>query len=114
MANSSLKFLEPKHVIKVAIRKFNETYYPNMTENDRKVFNILKSENQSKIEQLFQEQIDEIGNLMNNSQLTDNLGLELSNKIKESLKVLNNECTSKNILNGYELLEELRSLNEKV
>lgn len=114
LANSSLKFLEPKHVIKVAIKKFNKEYYSKLDENDRKIFNILRNNNKSKINELFNNQIKELDNLMDNIQKMDILDAELSNKVQESIEILSNECTSKNILNAYELLEELRSLNEKV
>ena len=109
LANSSLKFLEPKHVIRIAIKKFNKDYTNQMNENDRKIFNILKTNDSDKIKSLYDQQNSELQEQYNQLNNIDN---ELQNKIKESIKILNNECTSKNILNAYELLEELRSLNK--
>jgi len=111
LANISLKFLEPKHVVRIAIKKFNSEF-EILSENDRLVFNILRSNDDKEIEKLFSSQLTEIDKLMNNYNLINNFESELSNKIIESLKILRKDCTQKNILNGYELLEELRELNK--
>ena len=108
LANSSLKFLQPKHVVRIAVKKFNEEF-SSMSESDRAVFNTLRSGNTAKIQTLFEEQLSELDNLLDKLNLMDN---ELSNKINESISILRNGCTQKNILNGYELLDELRNLNK--
>ncbi len=111
LANSPLKFLEPKHVVRIAIKKFNSEF-ETLSENDRVVFNVLRSGDEKKISNLFESQLEEIGSLTDNINLMDNLGEELFNKINESINILRSDCTQKNILNGYELLEELRELNK--
>ena len=107
LKNSSLKFLEPRHVVRIAIKKFNKTYIEKMDESDRHVFNILRSKDEKKINTLYEDQLSEIKQYANSFP-----DLELKEKIDESISIISNECTSKNILNGYELLAELRSLNK--
>ena len=111
MANSALKFLKPRHVVRIAIKKFNSDF-ENLAESDRSIFNILRSADDVKIKSLFESQLSELDNLMDNENLMDNIGIELSDKINESLAILRNGNTQKNILNGYELLEELKELNK--
>ena len=40
-----------------------------------------------------------------------NVDAELKTNINKSLDILQNECTTINILNAYELIEEIRTLN---
>jgi len=111
LANSSLKFLEPKHVVRIAVKSFNNEF-KTMSEGDRNIFNILRSKNEKEIQTLFESQLAELDNLLDNMTFMDHIGEDLSNKINESMKILRNECSQKNILNGYELLDELKELNK--
>ena len=107
-ANSTLKFLQPKHVLKIAIKKFNDEYSSKMNENDRIVFNILRVGDTDKIKELFENQNNELVKL---SSEMSNVDAELKTNINKSLDILQNECTTINILNAYELIEEIRTLN---
>lgn len=42
VSNSQLKFLQPKHVIRIALKKFNDRYTSNFDDEDRFIFNALR------------------------------------------------------------------------
>lgn len=103
-SHSPLRFLTPKHVVRIAVNKFNKKYMNNLTENDRVVFNILRS-NDSK--QMF----DYHKTLCESLMLVKFDHSELKSKVDESINLIKSEVTENSILQGYDLLSELRRLS---
>jgi hypothetical protein len=110
LSNSNLKFLEPKHVMKIAINKFNKKYGELFTEEDRKVFNILRSKDQNKIEEYRNSLINELKDHIN--KLSNDLENGLRGKLNLGFDRLNESKDNESIMSGYELLCELKELNK--
>jgi len=108
--NSQLKFLQPKHVVRIALKRFNERYSSNFDEEDRVVFNTLREGDKDKIEWLYS---DTYQNLLSEYQKFNiENDKELQDKITSALQKVGNSLTQENLLNAYELCSELRKLNE--
>ena len=113
VSNGPLKFLEPKHVVKIAIKKFNEEF-SSLNESEREVFNILRSRDEDQISTLFESQKVELDNLLDKLKVLDNSEDNLANKVEKSISVVTSECTQINILDSYELIGGLRDLCTKL
>jgi len=105
-----LKFLKPQHVVKIAIKKFNDKYKTTFNESDRRLFNLLKSKDDGEIRK-YRETL-----LM---QLTEHCAMIVpaaDEDIKKNLekaidRIKSNEDTD-SILYGYELLSEMKEMNK--
>lgn len=107
--NSDLQFLTSKHVIRVAINEFNKTYSNEFSDRDREVFNLLRSKDESKINEYYKNMIDQLSEQY--LLFEDN---DLQPKFSEALDMLKLECSTENFLSGYDLLSELKDLaNER-
>jgi len=111
VANSELKFLKPKHVIRIALGKFNSKYSNQLNEDDRKVFFLLKENDQGKIADKQKLMIAEIESLL--VKLGGSMGEELSSKAAAATKQCKENQTADGLLDTYELVCELRNLREK-
>jgi len=109
--HSTLRFLKPKHVIKLGLNKFNKKYSGLMDESDRKLFFLLKSKNDADINVYYnnlRENISREFNILGDDVFDD----DLKDKVKRGIKEVSSGCNLDNILDAYELFHELRSLNE--
>lgn len=108
MSHSTLRFLKPKHVVRLGINKFNKTYGKEMTSEDRAVFTILQSKDQARIKRLHE---TTVGNLKKLSKsVSKDMNEQLAVKLASAIGRIEESATADGILNGYELLIELRSL----
>lgn len=111
-ANSELKFLQPKHIIKIALKKFNDTYSPEFDAEDRHIFNTLREGNQKKILNLYS---DVYTRLLYEAKLFNcDVDQNLVNKLNESVAKVGKKVTQENLLDAYEMYSELKRLRENV
>ncbi len=110
VANSNLKFLQPKHIVRIAIKKFNDTYASNFDSEDRIVFNTLKEGDQKKINDLYESKAKALVRISNSSDKF--LGEDLSTKVASAVNRITSGYTMGNLLDTHELLSELRVLRE--
>lgn len=109
MANSELKFLAPKHVVRIALNRFNKEYSDKMDIQDKKMFYLLRENDEEKIKESHSMLIKEA------TQLSESLScgedVSLMKKTKEAITKCGEEVTSDSVLDIYELVCELRKLN---
>lgn len=108
LANSTLKFLQPKHIIRIALNNFNAEF-SKLDETDRHVFYTLKSGTQLEKKQLHNKIIKDILTLIESKKIFDK-NEDLYEKTNRALKQIN-EISQTNILCGYDLLSELKLLS---
>lgn len=106
ISNSELKFLQPKHVIKIALKKFNDRYSDKFDDEDRFVFNTLREGNERKILKLYNIKIKQL----QNQSILD--GEDFSDKLQEAIRKVGTGYTQDNLLNAHELCSELIRLRE--
>ena len=100
MANSEIKFLQPKHVVRIALKKFNDRYTSNFSTEDRKMFNTLREGDGVKIKDLYSEVC---GNLIFEFDKFDiDKNREIADKLNEALAAVTTGYTQDNLLNAYE------------
>jgi len=111
IANSELKFLTPRHVVKIALNKFNKKYSDAFNDEDKKVFFTLKGGVVEDIEHMHSEYIGEAMELSHNAAIPS----EFVHKIEKCVHVCSEAITNDTILDVYDLVCELRDLtNEEV
>lgn len=110
LSNSSLRFLKPKHVLKIASKNFNKRYRDKLDENDRRVFNILRKKNQQEIESYRLEMLSSLKE--NIDRISPNIDDDLKKNLSEAYKRVEGSGNTESILYGYELLSELKGLNK--
>ena len=111
LANSELKFLTPKHVIQIGLKKFNTKYGSLFSEEDRRLFFLLKSGDKKKIQEYYDNMKKELNE--NFQKLSSQLDDELKEKIVQVLEKIKTNDSTESLLHGYELLSELKGLNNK-
>jgi len=111
-ANSELKFLQPKHVVKIALNRFNEKYSTKFNRDDVFVFTTLKENDETKVKKLWTDKIEEIKTLQ--KELSNNIGEELTKKISDATNKIKIEFSQDNLLNAHELVSELKTLKEEL
>lgn len=109
IAESELQFLQPKHVFRLALKKFNEKYSRNFSEDDRIVFNTLREGNVDKIEELYSDIYIELLNEFAKFEIKNDR--DLAEKINSAMVAVGQKCSKENLLNAYDLLSELKKLN---
>ena len=110
LANSNLKFLEPRHVIKIAINKFNNKYVDVFNEDDRRLFNLLKSKDEKKIKEYRDTLLRELKE--NISKVSNDVDDELKDRLHQVMEKLNRNGSHESVMHGYELLSEIKELNK--
>lgn len=108
LSNSPLKFLEPKHVVRIAIKKFNDEYGSKFDKEDRKVFFTLKEGTKEDINNLHSNITNEVEEILE----TIVMDKELHEKSMKALQVVSEICNEDNILDAYDMLCELKSIKE--
>lgn len=108
MAHSSLRFLKPKHVVRLGISKFNKQYGSEMTSEDRAIFAILQSKDQVRIKRLHETMVTRLKVLSNI--VSSDMNEQLTTKLVSAIGRVEENSSTDGILNGYELLTELRNL----
>ena len=109
MKHTELKFLQPKHVVRIALKKFNDRYASKFDAEDRKIFNTLREGNQQKIDQLYS---DIYTQLWKEYDAID-LSRELQDKLNQAILEVGQACTQENLLNAHDLCSELKRLREE-
>lgn len=110
-ANGELKFLKPKHVVRIALKRFNDKFSSTFDAEDRKVFNILREGNSGKIEQLYSDIYTDL--LKEFKAFEVGHDRDLAEKLNAALVEVGSKLTQENLLNAYELRSELRRLREE-
>jgi hypothetical protein len=111
VANSQLKFLQPKHVVRIALKKFNERYSSNFDDDDRVVFNTLREGNAEKIDKMYREIVTDFICEFNAFDVGGDR--VLAEKLNSVFDIICGTPMSRdNLLNAHELRSELRKLNE--
>lgn len=108
LSHSTLLFLKPQHVVKIALKKFNGEYGQEFDQKDRQVFYTLKEGDQTKIEKLWKDIVSESVTLKN--EVYDSLDDELKGKLDEALTKTTSGYTESNLLDVYEIVCELREI----
>ncbi len=111
-ANGELKFLQPKHVIRIALKKFNDRYTSKFSHEDRVIFGALREGNQKHLAMIYDEKIVELVGIANDSKKW--VGGELSDKVFEALGHITTGYTQENLLDAHELLSEMRALRAEI
>lgn len=109
MKNSELKFLQPKHVVRIALKKFNDRFASNFDEEDRVIFNTLREGNKKKIDQLYSDIYTKLWKEYDAIELSR----DLQDKLNEAICEVGQACTQENILNAHDLCSELKRLREE-
>lgn len=112
MSHSTLRFLKPKHVVRLGISKFNKTYSAEMTSEDRAIFNALQSKNPARIKKLHEDIVSRLK--VHSNLLTHDMSEQLVGKLVSAIGRIEENSSADGILNGYELLIELRKSLEGV
>ncbi len=111
--NSELKFLQPKHVVRIALKKFNEKYSSRFDEEDRRVFNVLKEGSEKDIYSLYENKVSDLIHFYDSVKGT--LSEDLVVKTNKAIEKISSAYTQSNLLDAHELSSELEKLaNEKV
>ena len=109
--NSELKFLQPKHIVRIALKKFNDRYVDKFDVEDRMVFNTLREGNEVKVNRLFKKTITALETEMSAAfQGYDNIDLE--KKLQEAYGQVATGYSQSNLLDAHELCSELKRLRE--
>jgi len=109
--NSELKFLQPKHIVRIALKKFNERYTDKFDLEDRKVFDTLREGDEAKVNSLFKKTIMALETEMSAAfKGYDNIDLE--NKLQEAYGQVSTGYSQSNLLDAHELCSELKRLRE--
>ena len=107
---SRLKYMTPKSVTRIAIKKFNKEYTELFTENDRKAFLVLKNKNLKQMKTFHKELCEQIAKAkLSYVKKMGALDADLQQKLDKSEEKLSSEVSADNILNAVELLEVLSS-----
>lgn len=110
MANTSIKFLQPKHIVRIALKKFNDRYTSKFDSEDRVIFGTLREGNEVDILKLYDNKIEQLIELANDG--TKWMGKELSQKVFEAAARVNSGYTQENLLDAHELVSELAKLRD--
>lgn len=111
LANSELKFLQPKHVLRIALKKFNDRYASKFDVEDRAIFNTLREGDEKKIAKLYS---DVCGSLISEFDAFDvGQDRDLAEKLNQALDKTIGGYTQENLLNAHELRSELKRLREE-
>jgi hypothetical protein len=111
MATANIKFLQPKHVVRIALNKFNDRYTSKFDEGDRTVFNTLREGDSEKIESLYSTTYGEL--LREFDAFEVGKDRDLADKLNEVFIQVGNGCTQENLLDAHELCSELKRLREE-
>lgn len=110
IANSQLKFLQPKHVIRIALKKFNDRYTSNFDDEDRVIFNALREGDNQKLFSLYDEKVEKIYEI--SESIKKDIGQELSEKMEIAIGRISTGYTQSNLLDAHELASELERLKK--
>ena len=105
-----LKFLKPQHVVKIAVKKFNDKYKMAFNEGDRRLFNLLKSDNRVEINKYREEMLKQLDE--NYTMIVPTVDEDIRVNLVEAMSKIKSSGDTDSILYGYELLSEMRELNK--
>lgn len=108
--HSSLRFLQPKHVVKIALKKFNQKYKGVFSEEDRRVFNILRSNDNNRINEYRSNMLKELDE--HYEIIVSSVDDDIKRNLEEAMGRIKESGDTESILFGYELLSELKELNK--
>ena len=111
ISNSSLKFLQPKHIIRIALNKFNDRYTSGFNDEDRVIFNILRENDIERAKKIYDSKFSSVSKTI--TEIKKDLGEELSTKVLEAIEKISSGYTQENLLNVHELEAELTKLKEE-
>jgi len=110
ISNSTLKVLQPKHIVRIALKKFNNKFTSKFDMEDKIMFNTLREGSEQNIFALYKKTIMALK--LESERLTLNDNIDLSNKILEAINRVGKKYTQENLLDAHELHSELKKLNE--
>jgi len=104
--------INPNKFLEVAINKFNEKYKDSLTEEEKNILKILRSDNEDKIKELVSKLIKETITLINNHLIESGENIIIKKKLLETKDVVygmaeNNNNFSEKALKLYELRKNL-------